>query len=91
MIWASGGALKHDWARVPDLGGLHRYIATELHSLSVTTSTAPETCALLLCMLLCKSMLNRPSTELIVSPKKGVGCRGGSRNVEGYLILSSIN
>ena len=23
------------------------------------------------------------STELIVSPKKGVGCRGGSRNIEG--------
>ena len=21
MIWASGGALKHDWAWVPDLGG----------------------------------------------------------------------
>ena len=29
------------------------------------------------------SSLDRRSTELIVSPKKVVGCRGGSRNVEG--------
>ena len=27
--------------------------------------------------------LDRRSTELIVSPKKVVGCRGGRRNVEG--------
>ena len=37
------------------------------------------------------SSLDRRSTELIVSPKKVVGCRGGSRNVEGYLILFSAN
>ena len=29
------------------------------------------------------SSLDRRSAELIVSPKKVVGCRGGSRNVEG--------
>ena len=34
--------------------------------------------------------LDRRSTEFIVSPKV-VGCRGGSRYVEGYLILFSVN
>ena len=30
------------------------------------------------------SSLKRRSIEFIVSPKKVVGCRGGSQNVEGY-------
>ena len=40
---------------------------------------------ILLGALVSPSSLDRRSIEFIVSPKKVVGCRGGSRNVEGLL------